>query len=650
MIFLANNLWTTALGWTLLNSFWQALLLLVTTLCLLRVVPSRYAPLRYSIACAAMAIIVLASAYTFYNLSIAEQSPEKPVSLFGMVETTVTQSPQTTTPIVKIFSTIAQSIEANMSLILIIWCIGALLFTLRFLTGWWFIHALQVNSLTINNDWTERLQTLASRLGISKIITLAESTRIQTPMVIGFLKPVVFVPAGLLSGLSADQIETIFIHELAHIKRHDYLVNLIQTIIESIFFFNPFVWMLSNIIRREREYCCDDTVVSNSGSVKAYAFALAKLEEVRLSKSIFALSLAENKNQLLQRIKRLMEQSAKNYSGRDRLVPAVFLVVGLICASWLTIQSDQRPTKNRTAINSDTTIKKKDGTWEYSKKTVTRYDENGQAHDEVVEYYSQDEDGLDFPGAPIFFDEPVLADLIFEMPEAPTFPTFPDFPGFPGFRDLATTDPLDLDTFPRGMLRPGTEKDWDLFQKEFQERFKSQFSDFYKSNEKELDKMMKELESEFSRNRELMVDVRELTEVDHARAMAAHDDMMRVEVDVVRAYEEAIRVDAIRPMAPLAPAPSIHGEKELRAMEEQMHAMEMDVKHNERAAEAFQQKLKEHLVEDGYLGKDENITSMHWDDEGDIVVNGKIIKEKDRKKYNELNRHHFRTGHHSNVE
>src|SRR5690606_8513761 len=103
--------------------------------------------------------------------------------------------------------------------------------------------------------------------------------------------------------------------------RHDYIINLFQSLLETIFFFNPFVWMISSAIRREREFCCDDEVVRRNGSPLTYAKALAQLEEIRHSKPVFALSLAENKNQLLNRIKRIMEKSAKNYSGRERIIP-----------------------------------------------------------------------------------------------------------------------------------------------------------------------------------------------------------------------------------------------------------------------------------------------------------------------------------------
>ena len=112
-----------------------------------------------------------------------------------------------------------------------------------------------------------------------------------------------------------------------------------QSFMEAIYFFNPFVWMISGIIRQEREHCCDDAVVKFYGNPLAYVRALATLEETRFSKSGLALSFAQDKNQLLNRIKRIMEKSVTTYSGRERIIPVALLIIGLICASWLTIQS-----------------------------------------------------------------------------------------------------------------------------------------------------------------------------------------------------------------------------------------------------------------------------------------------------------------------
>ena len=118
---------------------------------------------------------------------------------------------------------------------------------------------------------------LSRRLHITRAITLFESTLVDVPTVIGFVKPVILLPASVLGGLTPQQLEAILAHELAHIRRHDYIVNLLQSLLETLLFYHPAVWWLSRRIRIEREHCCDDLAVSLCGDPLVYARALADL-------------------------------------------------------------------------------------------------------------------------------------------------------------------------------------------------------------------------------------------------------------------------------------------------------------------------------------------------------------------------------------
>src|ERR1700749_4616836 len=118
--------------------------------------------------------------------------------------------------------------------------------------------------------WNERMQQLAALMGIRQTISLLESGIAKVPMVIGHLKPVILIPIGLLTALSAEEVEAILVHELAHIKRRDYLVNMLQSLMEIIFFFNPAVLWISQLIKTERENCCDDMVVEQSSNRISY--------------------------------------------------------------------------------------------------------------------------------------------------------------------------------------------------------------------------------------------------------------------------------------------------------------------------------------------------------------------------------------------
>ena len=138
-----------------------------------------------------------------------------------------------------------------------------------------------VRTAPVAEQWQMAAVRLSRRLHIATPVKLLESTLVDVPTVIGWLKPVMLLPASALAGLAPAQLEAIFAHELAHVRRHDYLVNLLQTVVETLLFYHPAVWWLSARIRAERENCCDDLAVALCGDPVAYARALADLEELR---------------------------------------------------------------------------------------------------------------------------------------------------------------------------------------------------------------------------------------------------------------------------------------------------------------------------------------------------------------------------------
>ena len=125
--------------------------------------------------------------------------------------------------------------------------------------------------------WRARLDQLARRARISRRVVLLESCLAEVPVVIGYLRPAILVPVGLLAGLPAAQVEAILLHELAHIRRHDYLVNLLQMFVEGLLFYHPAVWWISAVIRAERENCCDDVVVATQGDAYAVRLGIGRL-------------------------------------------------------------------------------------------------------------------------------------------------------------------------------------------------------------------------------------------------------------------------------------------------------------------------------------------------------------------------------------
>ena len=171
-------------------------------------------------------------------------------------------------------------------------------------------------------EWQDRLRALAARLRVTRPVALLESCLAETPVLIGFLRPAILIPAGLLAGLAPDQLEAILLHELAHIRRHDYAVNVMQSLVEGLLFYHPAVWWLSNAVRAERENCCDDAVVALRGDAVSYAAALAALEERR---SASQPALAATGGNLMNRIRRLLEPNRKRPAAGPALAAILLL-------------------------------------------------------------------------------------------------------------------------------------------------------------------------------------------------------------------------------------------------------------------------------------------------------------------------------------
>jgi bla regulator protein blaR1 len=622
---------THALGWALINSLWQAFLIAAFVMIFLRWIPSRRSQLRYGIACTGLALTVLMSISTFvYVKRTSSQEVARHSFVFQNTVIEREKIQETIFSLRELSEWVQTALQANMSIILFAWCLGAMLFILRMISGWWYISRLQTEAIPITGEWNARLQHLAQHLHINRLVRLAQSARIHTPLVIGFLKPIVLIPSGMISGLSVEQIETIFIHELAHIRRHDYLINLIQSFVEALFFFNPFVWIISGIIRREREYCCDDVVLTKGNPI-AYAHALTRLEEERLSKAMFTLALAENKNQLLNRIKRIMEKSAKNYSGRDRLIPALLLVIGLICASWLTIQTDRSHTPQKKILLASDTSRKPLMT-KRSKTTTITFDEKGEPHEEVIEEFSSDADfDFDLPAIALDMDMPDLPSIIPVIPNISAFDM--PIPAMPGIPELESFD-LSLqhsgfDTIPR-TFHFKNDINWEEFSREFEEKFREHFDTFYEKNEKEFEEMMKEFEQDFAERS----NVRELNMVVLEKP---NIEQLHEQLEKLQHFNTHQLEDATKQAQEVLKQLNEHS-KELNLRAQKMRGINNEM-------ESFKSELKELLIEDGYIEKQDEIKNINWDDDGEIEVNDKKIKDSDRQKYNDLHRKYFKSRH-----
>jgi len=383
--------WVNAAGWTLLHSVWQSLIIVMIVAGLLRFGFAARSGVRYAIACGGLLLTILVSGLTFLHYT-AEHAPQGLTSA-AYASAFRTDLPNAIGPQEEgVLISVINVLEQNMSWVVLLWVIGFSVFAIRTVSGIFATYDIRADARPTGGEWTAYVQRTAYSLGITRIIRIAESTRISGPMVIGYFKPLILIPVGMIGGLTTQQLETVFLHELAHIRRHDYLVNMLQIAVENIFFFNPFVRILSNIIRREREYCCDDLVVSLHGNTSAYAHALFRLAENQLASPVWALSLAGHKNELLNRIKRIMERPVRAYNDKRQLVVRVlFVLSAFVGISWISAEKNFNKAENSLS-SADTIPDKESLTARYSRRSVITIDENGQPHEEIVETFDGDEE------------------------------------------------------------------------------------------------------------------------------------------------------------------------------------------------------------------------------------------------------------------
>lgn len=219
-----------------------------------------------------------------------------------------------------------QHLEAWLPIAVVGWFLGVLLISVRLLGGWVLTRRLMAQSFPLRDDWIKRLQPFVSRLNVSSSIRWLESTKIQVPQVIGWLKPAVLVPSSLFTTMAPDQLESLLLHELIHIRRHDYIINLAQCVIETVFFFHPGVLWVSRKIRLEREFACDAAVVELTGDNISFSRALLSLaDQTQLSQP----ALAATGSHLTQRIQALlgMKRTGSTQSIAVLLCLAVVLIV-----------------------------------------------------------------------------------------------------------------------------------------------------------------------------------------------------------------------------------------------------------------------------------------------------------------------------------
>jgi beta-lactamase regulating signal transducer with metallopeptidase domain len=302
------------LGWTLLHFLWQgaglaALFAVASAVC-------RSASVRYALAVGALVLMLVSPVFTFMWLH-AQANPAVSTGAQGAVTWAAT-STQTVTALSGSRAPVAgaRSEPADGMLWLVeAWFLGVLLLSLRTAGGLFVIERMRRKEIRpVAAELYARCMALQQRMGLDRVIRYCECHRLDAPAVLGWFRPVVLLPVRALTGLNEEQIEAVIAHELAHIRRLDCFVNLFQIATETLLFYHPAVWWVSQRVRAEREHCCDDEAIAICGDAVNYARALTLMEEWRTAP---ALMMAANRSPLGERVVRLL--GLKGATGRIRM-------------------------------------------------------------------------------------------------------------------------------------------------------------------------------------------------------------------------------------------------------------------------------------------------------------------------------------------
>jgi HEAT repeat protein/beta-lactamase regulating signal transducer with metallopeptidase domain len=347
-------------GWSLVHSLWEGAVIALLLFGFLRLVHPRHPTARYLASAIALLLLVILPPLTASTMpgrttvaTIQDPDPnvalvaptvnqagteaERPTSRF-MAESPAADSREALEGDGEVrhpdersrsefIAALLARVRSAFPWLVALWTVGVLALSLRLLGAWLRARQLRIDGTSAVDPACEKvLERLVAKLGVLRPVRLLQSSILQVPAVIGWLRPVVLIPATLSSGLTIAQLEAILAHELAHIRRHDYLVNLLQALVETLLFYHPAAWWISRQVRQEREHCCDDVAIRACGDRKLYAGALLTLEQHRA----IALLPAATGGDLVARIRRIASPSLSHAETSPRWLAALIALASVL--------------------------------------------------------------------------------------------------------------------------------------------------------------------------------------------------------------------------------------------------------------------------------------------------------------------------------
>lgn len=336
-----------ALGWMVIHSLWQATVIAIVAGIAAIVGRKKSPQLRYWIYNAALFSVLIAAIVTFcvyfdfskeagQTVFIPENFAAATDELGKAGINQVISDTQTGNAPLSIEG-LRMYFNRNIYLIVTIWVLGVALFILKLLGGISYVYYLRSRlNFPADEYWLEMVEQLGEKAGVKRTMELVESALVRSPLVVGHLKPMILFPIGAINKLNPQEVEAILAHEIAHVLRNDYIFNIVQSVIEALFYFHPAVWWISANIRAERENCCDDVAIALCGNSMTYAKALVSLQEMAYFQSPqIAMAFAgKQKNQLLFRVQRILKQPQNKTNVMEKLIATCLLLVMMVALSF----------------------------------------------------------------------------------------------------------------------------------------------------------------------------------------------------------------------------------------------------------------------------------------------------------------------------
>lgn len=325
-----------AFALTLFHSLWQGAVLAILTAAAIFILRKFRPTIRYTVLYIFFLLMPVLFVTTFFWIYQPERITGKSAKVVVAGEPGAMPKIQYNTPenesnsLADIYQSWVGQLESHARWLVLFWLCGFIFFLARFWGSLFYIRRLKTTGLNpVDTFWMNKLSALSVQIGLKRKVRFAESMLIRIPVTIGFLKPVILLPLGTIGGVPPQQLEAILLHELAHILRKDYLLNVFQSVIEIAFFYHPVTWWLSGKIRQEREHICDDLVISVNHDHINYIKALTTMEEFNAKSPGLAHAITGSRKKLLTRVKRMVAP-VKFRKSRGEGIAAVLIIIGLI--------------------------------------------------------------------------------------------------------------------------------------------------------------------------------------------------------------------------------------------------------------------------------------------------------------------------------